>query len=74
MDFYADMPMPSLEARVNELLKLVQNPTELHVSLATSIALQTPNVSLMGYCSGVKSGEQKRFLEAYGGSETSSPS
>jgi hypothetical protein len=58
MDHYGDMPMPSLETRVNELLKLVKNPTSHHVELATSIAKQTPNVSLMGY----KSVEEKRFL------------
>jgi hypothetical protein len=75
MDFYADMPMPSLESRVEELLKLVRNPTDRHVMLATEVAKQTPGVSLMGYCSGVRSSEQRRFLEAYGGSDdTSTPS
>jgi hypothetical protein len=77
MDHYADMPMPSLDVRVGELLKLVKNPTSHHVTLATSIAKQTPDVSLMGYCSGYKTGEQKRFLAAaaaQGGSETSEPS
>ena len=72
MDFYADMPMPSLENRVNELLKLVKNPTGHHVTLATSIAQQTPDVSLMGYgMGGYKSREQRMFLEAQGGSEPS---
>jgi hypothetical protein len=74
MDHYADMPMPSLDVRVSELLKLVKNPTSHHVTLATTIAKQTPDVSLMGYCSGYKTGEQKRFLAAQGGSETSEPS
>ena len=74
MDFYADMPMPSLDARVESLLKLVKNPTAHHVTLATSIAQQTPDVSLMGYCMGYKSGEERRFLEAQGGSEMSEPS
>jgi hypothetical protein len=67
MDFYADMSMPSLETRVKSLLKLVKNPTDRDVTLATSIARQTPDVSLMGYCMGYQSTEERRFLEAQGG-------
>jgi hypothetical protein len=75
MDFYADIPMPSLDARIGELLKLVKNPTDHHVMLATSIAQQTPHVSLMGYgMGGYKSREQRMFLDAQGGSEMSEPS
>ena len=74
MDFYADAPMPSLEYRAEKLLKLVKNPTSHHVALANRVASETMNVSLAGWMNGVQAIEERRFLEAQGGSETSEPS
>ena len=49
MDFYADMPMPSLEQRVSKLLTLVDNLTDRDIAVATQVASETENYSLMGY-------------------------
>lgn len=71
MDFYADAPMPSLEYRVEKLLKLVKNPTSHHVALANQVASQTVDVSLLGWMNGAQAGEERRFRDAQGGSEPS---
>ena len=74
MDFYADMPMPSFDERVQSLLKLVKNPTDNHVALASRVASETMNFSYMGYTRGGKANEERRFLEAaaQGGSSDTS--
>ena len=41
MDFYADMPMPSIEERVATLLTFVENTTNNHVAIATQVASET---------------------------------
>ena len=41
MDFYADMPMPSIEERVATLITFIENPTNNHVAIATQVASET---------------------------------
>jgi hypothetical protein len=72
MDHYGDVPMPSFDERVKSLLKLVKNPTARHVALANQVASETgTGYSMSGYTNGVRANEERRFLEAQGGSEPS---
>ena len=62
MDFYGSIPMPSLESRIADLLKLIENPLKFHVDLATKAAEETKDYSLMGYSMHGQADEKKRFL------------
>jgi hypothetical protein len=64
MDFYADMPMPSMEQRISKLLTFIDNPTNHHIAVATQVASETKNYSLMGYSMGhIDENEKTRFLQ-----------
>ena len=64
MDFYADMPMPSIEERVATLLTFVEKTTNNHVAIATQVASETKNYSLMGYSMGnIAELEKTKFLK-----------
>ena len=64
MDFYADMPMPSIEQRVATLLTFTENPTNNHIVIATQVASETKNYSFMGYSMGnIAELEKTKFLK-----------
>ena len=64
MDFYADMPMPSIEQRVATLLTFTENPTNNHIVIATQVASETSTYSFMGYSMGnIAELEKTKFLK-----------
>ena len=66
MDFYADMPMPSIEERVATLITFVENPTDDHFAIATKVASETSAYSLMGYSMGnIAELEKTKFLKLF---------
>ena len=64
MDFYADMPMPSIEERISKLLSFIENPTNRHITVATQVASETEKYSFMGYITGnIGEKERVRFIQ-----------
>ena len=64
MDFYADMPMPSMDQRITRLLSFVDNPTNHHITVATQVASETEKYSFMGYIEGnIGEKERVKFLQ-----------
>ena len=64
MDFYADMPMPSIDQRVATLITFIENPIDNHFVIATKIASETKNYSFMGYNMGnIAEVEKIKFLQ-----------
>ncbi len=67
MDNYSSAPMPTLEYRVNKLVKDLKNcvvPLETQYAIARSIASQTPDYSLLGYTQGGSAIEAAEFARA----------
>jgi hypothetical protein len=73
MDFYSEIPMPSFEERVRNLvLYAMEKGTNLSINdiedEAIAIAHETPDFSLMGYIAGGNSLEQQKmdlFIEQH---------
>jgi hypothetical protein len=67
MDFLGEAPMPSLNERVDTMLKAVEGLTlylsdeELYI-LARKVAKDTPNYSMLGY---YQSGAPKKEIEKF---------
>ena len=66
MDYYAEMPMPSIEKRVATLISFIENPTDVHFEIATKVASETENYSMMGYSMGnIGEIEKNKFLKLF---------
>ena len=66
MDYYAEMPMPSIEQRVSKLLSFIENPTDVHFEIATKVVSETTNYSMMGYIMGnIGDLEKSKFLKIF---------
>ena len=71
MDFHSSAPMPTLEYRVNKLVKDLVNcsvPINIQYEIAQEVASRTPEYSLLGYTQGgnaLEAADFKRALELF---------
>ena len=71
MDNYSSAPMPTLEYRVNKLVKDFANcsvPIDIQYAIAREVASRTPEYSLLGYTQGgnaLEAADFKRALEPF---------